>query len=74
MHGRVKEYLHAFLSSALDRAKCLVSCPCGFTPGTHQITGWMGHGTGLDAQEKRKISYPPEKSNTDFPVIQLTAQ
>jgi hypothetical protein len=76
MHGRVKEYFHA-LSSALDRAKCLVSCPSGFTPGMHQIGDWMGDRTCVDAEEKSKISahmknqtLNPAHSKVNLPNVQ----
>jgi hypothetical protein len=36
-------------------------------PGTHWIGGWVGSKVGLDAVEKRKISYPCRESNPGRP-------
>jgi hypothetical protein len=39
-------------------------------PGTQRIGGWVGPRGGLDAIEKRKISYSCQESNSDSSAIQ----
>jgi hypothetical protein len=43
---------------------------------THSIRGWVGPGAGLDAMEKRKISYTCRELNPGYspaqPVTQLS--
>jgi hypothetical protein len=62
-----------FLASALDGGEWSASRPGRFTPGerassTHWIKGWVGPRAGLDAVEKRTISFPCQKSNPGRPA------
>jgi hypothetical protein len=41
------------------------------SPGPHLTGGWMGSRAGLDAVEKRKISYPYRESNLGRPARSL---
>jgi hypothetical protein len=57
----------SFLTSALDGGEWSASRPCRFTsneraPGNYWIWGWVGPRVGLDAVEKRKISFPCQKA------------
>jgi len=45
----------------------------GNDPGIHWIAGWVGSIVGLDAVEKRKISFPCQELNPYSPVIQSVA-
>jgi hypothetical protein len=53
--------------------------PCQFSPGdrapcTHCRGGWVGPRAGLDSFEKRKFSFPCQKCNQNFLVVQRVAQ
>jgi hypothetical protein len=66
-----------FLTSALDGGEWSASRPGRFTPGeivpgTHWIGGWAGPGAGLDAMEKRKISYHFGESNRGRSTLSLS--
>jgi hypothetical protein len=55
-YGGVEEYLHAFLTSALDGGEWLALRPGCFTsglraPGTYWIGGWVGLRPNPDAVE-----------------------
>jgi hypothetical protein len=45
---------------------CFILYFRGKVPGTHWIGGWMGPRAGLDAGEKRGISYPCRKPKPAF--------
>jgi len=52
---------HPFLNLALDEVRSPphvlpASPPQEILPDTHSGEGWVGHRTGLDDSEKRKIS------------------
>jgi hypothetical protein len=62
-----------FFTSALDAGEWSASRPGRFIPGerapsTHWITGWMGPRAGLDAVEKKGISFSCQKSNPGRPA------
>jgi hypothetical protein len=60
----VDQWIHAFLTSALDGGEWSASCPGRYTPGerasgAHWIGGLVGPRTGLDEEKKRKILLLP---------------
>jgi hypothetical protein len=72
-YGRMEEWLHIFLTSALDGDECSASHPDNFTlgektHGTHWIGGWVGLRGSLNANVKEKKYLPltgikPQLSN-----------
>jgi hypothetical protein len=46
-----------------DRRRPSAALPRERAPGTQWIGGWVGLRAGLDALEKRKMSYPCQESN-----------
>jgi hypothetical protein len=73
-YGGVEIQLHPFSTSALDGGEWSASRPCRFTqdelaPGTHWIGGWLGPRTGLEAMEKKEITWPCQESNHDSKII-----
>jgi hypothetical protein len=66
-YGGVKIYIHAFLTSALDRGEWSATRACRFTPGTDWIGCWVGARAVLDDVEKRKILHCRE-SNPGHPA------
>jgi hypothetical protein len=67
----VEVSLHTFLTLALDRGEGfnitpLTAIPQGKNPDIYVIVGWMGSRTGLDALEKRNISFLYRDSTPDF--------
>jgi hypothetical protein len=59
-HVGVKIYVHALLTSAVDRGALSASLPCSFTPGegalvTHCMGDWMDQRPDLDTAEKTDL-------------------
>jgi hypothetical protein len=50
---------NVILTSELAGGQWSASRPSRFTPGTHCREGWVGHRTGLDDVERKKISPLP---------------
>jgi hypothetical protein len=67
-YGEMDAYIHVFLNSALVGGEWSASGPGRFTPGetapgTHWKGGWAGPRTGLDAAEKREMSFSCREQN-----------
>jgi hypothetical protein len=59
-YGGVDVYIHTFLTSALVSGERSATCPGRFNPegrtvGTHWTAGWVGHRTGPNDVDMRKI-------------------
>jgi hypothetical protein len=46
--------------------------PVAILPGVHWIGGWVGLGVGLDARQKRKISFLRRELNPGRPARRYT--
>jgi hypothetical protein len=69
VYGRVDEWIHVFLTSALVGGEWSASRPGRFTtseraPGTHWLGGWVGPGTKNNTVERRL---------SELPINRLTA-
>jgi hypothetical protein len=69
-YWRVKVYLHAFLTSALDGGEWSASRSGPFTPGTHWIGGWMDPRAEHGSEEKNS----QHVTGLEPPIIQPVAQ
>jgi hypothetical protein len=72
-YGRMKVYLHTFLTLALHGGESASRLgrftPGERVPGTHWIGGWVGPRSDIDAMAKRKKSLTAPSGNR-APVVQ----
>jgi hypothetical protein len=61
------------LISALDEGEWSASSPCRLTPGAHCVVCWVGPDAGLDAEDKRKFSFPYRGLNLGCPARSLVS-
>jgi hypothetical protein len=60
----VLRYICIVLDSTIDRGEWLASRFGRFNPCAHSVGDWMGLRAGLDATEKRNISFLRRELNT----------